>query len=151
MGITDRIKKLGNYFKEMQIVTIDGKQVIYVIVKFPYGWVIDEEIEEKYNVTVSAGEYNDEFYFCTEMDNGEENVFEAIEYNIEKMKEAIERAQLLSEKTKELKRLFENESITLTQLRGLKITYNENDNIIVPKKNKGKEENKSEVKASANE
>ena len=27
MGITDRIKKLGNYFKEMQIVTIDGKQV----------------------------------------------------------------------------------------------------------------------------
>ena len=56
MGITDRIKKLGNYFKEMQIVTIDGKQVIYVIVKFPYGWVIDEESEEKFNVTVSTGE-----------------------------------------------------------------------------------------------
>ena len=71
MGITERIKKLGNYFKEMQIVTIDGKQVIYVIVKFPYGWVIDEEIEEKYNATVSAGEYNDEFYFCTENVNYE--------------------------------------------------------------------------------
>ena len=41
MGIKDRIKKLGNYFKEMQIVTLDGKQVIYVIVNFPYGWVID--------------------------------------------------------------------------------------------------------------
>ena len=151
MGITDRIKKLGNYFKEMQIVTIDGKQVIYVIVKFPYGWVIDEEIGEKFNVTVSAGEYSEEFYFCSEIDNGEEKVFDAIEYNIEKMKEAIERAQLLSEKTKELKRLFENESITLSQLRSLKITYDENDNIIVPKKNKDKEENKTEVKAAVNE
>ena len=68
MGITDRIKKLGNYFKEMQIVTIDGKLVIYVIVKFPYGWVIDEEIEEKFNVTVSTGEYSEEFYFCSEID-----------------------------------------------------------------------------------
>ena len=151
MGITDRIKKLGNYFKEMQIVTIDDKQVIYVIVKFPYGWVIDEEIEEKYNVTVSNGEYNNEFYFCTEIDNGEEKVFDAIEYNIEKMKEAIERAQLLSEKTKELKLLFENESITLHQLRNLKIIYNDKEEIIVPKKNKDKEENKTEVKVSVNE
>ena len=151
MGITDRIKKLGNYFKEMQIVTLDGKQVIYVIVKFPYGWVIDEEIEEKFNVTVSEGEYNEEFYFCTEIDNGEEKVFDAIDYNIEKMKEAIERAQLLSEKTKELKQLFENESITLSQLRNLKITYSEDKEIIVPKKNKDKDENKIEVKASVNE
>ena len=140
MGITDRIKKLGNYFKEMQIVTLDGKQVIYVIVNFPSGWVIDEEIEEKFNVTVSEGEYNEEFDFCTEIDNGEEKVFDAIDYNIEKMKEAIERAQLLSEKTKELKQLFENESITLSQLRNLKIIYNENEEIIVPKKNKDKNE-----------
>lgn len=151
MGITERIKKLGNYFKEMQIVTIDDKQVIYVIVKFPYGWVIDEEIEEKYNVTVSNGEYNNEFYFCTEIDNGEEKVFDAIEYNIEKMKEAIERAQLLSEKTKELKLLFENESITLHQLRNLKIIYNDKEEIIVPKKSKDKDENKQELKASVNE
>ena len=82
MGITDRIKKLGNYFKEMQIVTLDGKQVIYVIVNFPSGWVIDEEIEEKFNVTVSAGEYNEEFYFCTEIDNGEEKVFTTKEFDL---------------------------------------------------------------------
>ena len=94
---------------------------------------------------------HEEFYFCSEIDNGEEKVFDAIEYNIEKMKEAIERAQLLSEKTKELKRLFENESITLSQLRSLKITYNEDEEIIVPKKNKDKEENKTEVKVSVNE
>ena len=67
------------------------------------------------------------------------------------MKEAIERAQLLSEKTKELKQLFENESITLSQLRNLKITYNEGEEIILPKKNKDKDENKTEVQASVNE
>ena len=61
------------------------------------------------------------------------------------MKEAIERAQLLSEKTKELKRLFEIESITLSQLRNLKITYNEGEEIIHPKKNKDKDENKTEL------
>lgn len=150
MGITNRIKQIETYFKEMQIVTIDGKQVIYVIVNFPYGWVIDEEIEEKYNVTISSGEYNGEFYFCTEIENGEEKVFDAIEYNIEKMKEAIERAQLLSEKTKELKRIFENENITLPQLRNLKIVYDE-ENIVIPKKSKEKEENKVEVKTANNE
>jgi hypothetical protein len=36
-------------------------------------------------------------------------------------------------------------------LRSLKITYNENEEIIVPKKNKDKEENKTEIKVSVNE
>lgn len=150
MGIKERIKKIETYFKEMQIVTIEGKQVIYVIVNFPYGWVIDEEIEEKYNVTISNGEYNGEFYFCTEIENGEETIFNAIEYNIEKMKEAIERAQLLSEKTKELKRIFENENISLLQLRNLKISY-DTEEIVIPKKSKEKDENKSEIKPVNNE
>ena len=35
MEIKDRIKKLAPYFKEMQIVTIDGEQVIYIVVSFP--------------------------------------------------------------------------------------------------------------------
>ena len=56
------------------------------------------------------------------------------------MKEAIERAQLLSEKTKTLKELFEDESISILQLRNLKFVYDEGT-IVVPKKNKGKEEN----------
>lgn len=152
MGIKNRIKKIETYFKEMQIVTIEGKQIIYVIVNFPYGWVIDEDIENKFNVTVSAGEYNGEFYFCSEIDNGEEIVFDAIEYNIEKMKEAIERAQLLSEKTKELKRIFENEEISIAQLRTLKISFEKNDEIVLPKK-KDKNENKNneEIKEEDNE
>lgn len=149
MGIKERINKIATYFKEMQIVTLnDGKQVIYVIVAFPNGWVIDEDIEKKFDVTVQRGEYAGEYFFCGEIDNGEGIVFDAIEYNIEKMKEAIERAQLLSEKTLELRRLFEDESISIEKLRTLKIVYDESSEIIVPKKiekeNKETKEDKHE-------
>lgn len=152
MSIKERISKIEKYFKEMQIVTIDGKQVMYVIVNFPYGWVIDEDIETKFNVTVSTGEYNGEFYFCSEIDNGEESVFDAIEYNIEKMKEAIERAQLLTEKTKELKRIFEDESIGIAQLRELKLIFDKEEDIVLPKKkDKNNEKNNDEINENADE
>jgi hypothetical protein len=151
MGIKERISKIGTYFKEMQIVTIDGKQVIYVIVSFPHGWVIDDEIEEKFDVTVSSGDILGEYYFCVEMEVGEEKVFDAIEYNIEKMKEAIERAQLLSEKTKELRLMFEDESITLTQLRNLKIVLDSQPEVISFSKKKDKDKNNSESKRGNDE
>ena len=140
MSIAERIKKIEPYFKEMQIITVEKEPVIYVVVEFPYEWVIDEELEPKFNITISKGEHSGEFYFCSEIKNGEENVFDAIEYNIGKMKEAIERAQLLSEKTKALKQLFEDESVSILQLRKLKFVYDE-ETVVVPKKNKGKEEN----------
>ena len=64
MEIKDRIKKLAPYFKEMQIVTIDGEQVIYIVVSFPKGWVIDDDIESKFNISIMNGETPDEYYFC---------------------------------------------------------------------------------------
>ena len=137
MNIKERIKRISEYFKEMQIVTLnDGKQVIYVVASFPNGWIIDKEIETKFDITIQYGDYQGEYYFCGEIENGEGVVFDAIEYNIERMKEAIERAQLLSEKTKELKRLVEDESITIEQLRTLKISYDKTNtvNMVVPKK-----------------
>lgn len=144
MKIKDRIDRIKTYFKEMQIVTIEDKQVVYVIVAFPNGWVIDDKITEKFDVAVQRGEYSGEYFFCGEIDKGEELVFDAIEYNIERMKEAIERAQLLSEKTLELRRMFEDESITISQLRTLRLQYDEGVNIVIPKKNE--KENKEEVK-----
>ena len=125
MTIKERIKKIHNYFKEMQIVTVDGEQVIYVSVLFPHGWVIDEKIEEKFNVTVNEGTYPNEFYFATEIDNGEDKIFDAIEYTIEKMQDAIERAQLLKNKITELREIFQNENISIGKLRTLKFTWDE--------------------------
>ena len=48
------------------------------------------------------------------------------------MKEAIERAQLLSRKTTELKALFENETVTIEELRTLKFTYDKIQDEITP-------------------
>lgn len=139
MEIKDRIKKLGSYFKEMQIVTVDGEQVIYIVVNFPRGWVIDDEIETKFNISIMDGEIPDEYYFCGSIDLGQDVLFDAIDYNIEKMKSAIERAQLLASKIKELKGMFENEDISLEKLRSLKFVMDENnEKLIIPKK-KGKE------------
>jgi hypothetical protein len=146
MTIKERIKNIETYFKEMQIVTVDEKQVIYVVVNFPNNWVITDDVDVKYNVTVSMGSSRGEYYFCTEIDNGEDEVFNAIDYNIEKMKEAIERAQLLAEKTKELRSLFEDESISIQELRNLKIDLEINkEKIVITKPNKNdKTETKNE-------
>lgn len=152
MQIKDRIKRIEKYFKEMQIVSAEGQSIIYVIVNFPSNWVIDNEIESKYDVNVALGNEPNEYYFATSVDNGEDKVFDAIEYNIEKMKEAIERAQLLSKKTLELKNLFEDETIPIEQLRNVQILCNSSGvakisnepTIILPKstgkKNKGNTE-----------
>ena len=59
------------------------------------------------------------------------------------MKSAIERAQLLTTKIKELREMFENEDIALEKLRSLKFVMNEdNDKLVLPKK-KNKEVNQT--------
>lgn len=126
MAVKDRINKINPYFKEMQIITIDNKQVIYVVVEFPNGWVIADDLEEKYNITISEGKYHGEYYFCSDIDNGEDIIFDAIEHNIEKMKEAIERAKLLNEKIIELKNIFSDETVSLEELRNMEISYKKN-------------------------
>lgn len=129
MNIKERIKRIKEYFKEMQIVTVDNEQVIYVAVQFPHGWVIDESIEEKYNISIEKGNSPNIFYFATEIDNGEDKIFDAIEYNIIRMKDAIERAQLLKIKISELKDIFQNEKNSLDNLRNLKFTWEENQTL----------------------
>jgi len=147
MTISDRIKKLGKYFGEMQIVEQDGEQVIYVTVNFPPRWVIDDEYATKKNVTVMEGQIQGEYYFSTDLETGEEAIFDVIDDNIEKMKEAIERAQLLAAKTKELKEMFEDESTPISKLRTIKFCFDETaeeeqpEEIIIPKTRKRGEKN----------
>ena len=88
MEIKDRIKSLGKYFKTMQVASVDGQQVVYVVVEFPNGWSIGDDIEEKFKVTIANGENPNEYYFCGDIENGFESVFDAIEYNVDMMKEA---------------------------------------------------------------
>lgn len=139
MSIKERIEKVKPYFKEMQITTVNSEQVIYVIVQYPKNWVIDDDTEEKFDVSVQKGNGEGEYYYCASMDTGQDAVFDAIEANINHMKEAIERAQLLSAKVTELRQLFEDDSISLEKLRTLHFEYGEEQQpaVVFPKK-KGK-------------
>lgn len=125
MTIADRIKKIGKYFGEMQIVEQDGQQIIYVIVNFPPRWIIDEEFAANKNVTIMEGQVQGEYYFSADLETGEEAIFDVIDDNIEKMQEAIERAKLLAEKTKELKELFEDENTSIEKLRTIRFAFDD--------------------------
>lgn len=127
-----RIEKIISYFKEMNIVdTGNGQLGVYVIVEYPDNWVVDNEIiESKFQVVVKRdNEYlgRNRIIYFTDMGVGEEKIFDAIEYSIVKMKETIEKAQLLANKTIELKRLFEDENIPIEQLRQVAISIKGND------------------------
>lgn len=127
-----RIEKIISYFKEMNIVdTGNGQLGVYVIVEYPDNWVVDNEvIESKFQVVVKKdNEYlgRNRIIYFTDMGVGEEKIFDAIEYSIAKMKEAIEKAQLLANKTIELKRLFEDENIPIEQLRQVAISIKGNN------------------------
>ena len=150
MEIKEHIKKIEPYFREMQITTIDdGTQVIYVVTKFPHGWVISDELGEKFDVTVTQGNEPDLYFFCCTIDTGEEKLFEAIEYNVDKMKSAIERAKLLREKIAELQDLFGNEEISLESLKTLTFDYDKTNvvsSFLTGKKKKDKDQEKNNKK-----
>ena len=79
--IQERIKKAGEYFGGMQVTKVDDTDVIYVIVHFPSRWIIDDAVQEKYDVSIverSEGEY----LFCAEMSVGFDAVFDAVDFGI---------------------------------------------------------------------
>lgn len=127
MDIKERIENVKQYFKGMQVENLEGANIIYVIVQFPPRWIIDEDIKDKFGVSIVQGQdYPGQFYFCAEMEKGFDVVFDAIEYNVEKMLTAQERASLLKQKIQELQRLFTDESISIESLRTLDFTYKTN-------------------------
>lgn len=123
MDVKDRIEKVKPYFRSMQVETVDNQSIIYVIVAFPPKWIIDEEIPNKFGVSIGQGSAPGEFYFCVEMEKGFDIVFDAIESNITKMLTAQERAQLLRQKVTELQELFMDENVSIETLRTLEFKY----------------------------
>lgn len=159
MSINERISEIKEYFKEMQVRTVADKQVIYVIVNFPNGWVIDSTVEEQFNVTVLPLKNSNEYAFCCDIDDGENIVFDAISFCISKMKNAIERAKLLAEKTKELKEMFSDDNVSIDKLRQLSFTFSCTDenqvnllneitkhNVIDEKNSENKKKEENEIK-----
>lgn len=121
--IQERIKKTGGFFKGMQVTKVEDTDVIYVIVQFPNRWIIDDAVQEKYDVSVVDGKTGGEYFFCAEMAVGFDAVFDAVDYCIQVNKDAMERAQLFQDKINELKAIFSDEENTIKKLRTLEFTF----------------------------
>lgn len=119
LDIISRIKKLGEYFNSMSIEGENG--IIYVRVNFPKGWGCSEVTEHNFNVTAVKDEIPGFFYFYTETDLGVERIFDAIEYNIKFNQDAQDKVNLLREKIEQLKKIFEEEDISV--LKTLEFKY----------------------------
>lgn len=124
MEIKDRIKNLGKLFKEMQVTLVDGEQYIYVVVVFHPQWDIDKEKTlSEYGVDAYEGNGTTDYYFVAPIESGFEKVFDAIEFNIQRNKTKIEKAEIFKEKLQELESLFENDDITPDVLKTLEFQY----------------------------
>ena len=133
--VQERIKKVGEFFKEMQVTKVDETNVIYVVVSFPHKWIIDGDgIQGKYDVTVMPGHAEDEYYFCADISVGFDTVFDAVDYCIQVNKDAMERAKIFQEKLLKLKELFGNEEIGVEELKGLDFVLGKPKRKQAPKK-----------------
>ena len=137
MSIQERINKLGDYFKGMQVSAENG--IIYVTVQFQKGWACSEVTEHNFGVKAVQDEVPGVFYFFTDMEVGFDKVFDAIDYNIHFNEEAQAKVNLLREKIEELRNVFENEDINVSKT--LEFKYKKKNTKI----SKSKKENNTTV------
>lgn len=111
MGINEKIEKLGGYFKKMNI----AEGIIFLTVSFPHEWKISDKIADKYNVKVMPCENGSGYYFASELSNGIDNLFTAVNETITFNEVAGIKKALFMEKITELQRIFEDEQLDVLQ------------------------------------
>ena len=115
----ERINKIKEYFVAFNI----AEGISYIKVKFPKKWEIPNVEILKENFKVSIAEESDgDFYFFSELTNGIDNVFDAVDFVVEFNKDLEAKTQLFTEKINELKELFSTKS--LSDLQHLEIVIN---------------------------
>ena len=112
----DRIIKINEYFVAFNI----AEGISYIKVRFPNKWEIPngEVLLENFNVKI-ATEPNGEIYFFSELLNGTDVVFDAVDFVVDFNKDLEAKTLLFSEKINELKELFSTR--TLSELQHLEI------------------------------
>lgn len=112
----DRIIKINEYFVAFNI----AEGISYIKVRFPNKWEIPngEVLLENFNVKI-ATETNGEIYFFSELINGTDVVFDAVDFVVDFNKDLEAKTLLFSEKINELKELFSTR--TLSELQQLEI------------------------------
>ncbi len=117
MDINKRIETIKEYFLKFNV----DDNTITLILKFPPKWTVPDSnfLREQYSVVAGPMQYG--IVFATELENGFDKIFDAVDYMIAFNKEAQERMALFNEKAQELKSLFTTES--LENLKSLAFTF----------------------------
>ena len=129
MDVEKRIENIKEYFLGLKIEKYYDEKgnyvpTIFASIVFPPHWEIFPNMLEKFNVDTRKDEnIANQFYFWTDFEIGFDAIFDAIEYNIEKNKAAQEKKEIFKEKFEEFKSIFEEDDITISQLKSLTINY----------------------------
>ena len=134
MNLTERIKKIEEYFKGMEIISNT------VIIKVQYGdkWGAYPSSDESIKVAKSEEVINEWYYYSDYTYTVIDEIFDLIEETIEMNLSAIERLNLFNQKMEELKQLFADES--LSKLKTLTFQFIEEKRNKKKKTTKKKEE-----------
>lgn len=134
MNIKERIEKLKGVFVSFNIT----EGFTYALTKIPSKWILPDTIEQ-FQVSTTYDKSTGGYYFVTKVDDGVENVFDAIDYVVKLNQSIEEKKQLLQEKANELSELFASEPIE--RLRTLEFVFKpQKKQVKKGKKNKKTEE-----------
>lgn len=109
MNLNERIERTKPYFLQFNVIA--EEDAIYVVARFPQNWTIPDRAALKNTYKVETAPMNNGICFATETKNGEECVFDALDYVINFNKCVAERKELLIAKVNELKNLFATEDL----------------------------------------
>lgn len=133
MDTQKRIEAIKEYFREMKVFSDENNvQNIYVSVNFPPIWAISDLTAQKYNTQAVKAD-DGLTYFWSELSNGMDNVFDAIDFNITENINAQKKVELYERKKNELRSIFENDAYTLEDLMTLSISINATKPVIKAK------------------
>ena len=120
MDLKFRIEKTKPYFVSFNVMAEES--VSYAVVKFPSGWATPDSNALLSNFKVQVAPMGQgQMCFASEIENGSECIFDALDYVIDFNKAVEERKALLHQKIEELKELFCSE--TLDRLKTLEFTF----------------------------
>ena len=143
LTINDRIKKVGGYFASFNI----AEGTIYALVTFPARWTVVPTLDvDGAEVKIVKDNKSNGYYFFTDLANGADCVFDAIDEVIKFNQSIEEKTTLLKVKAQELKELFETEDIE--KLRTLRFVFGTPVNCMPepPKRENKKESGKKKGK-----
>ena len=116
-----RIEQIKEYFVAFNI----AEDIAYILISFPEKWELPSSsvLEENFD-TKTATETDGKIYFFSDLSNGVNNVFDAVDFVVEYNKELEEKTELFMEKINYLKELFSTK--TLDELKKLQISISQN-------------------------